>query len=72
MDANLENEIRADGFEVSSVLAMGEPSTEIIKLAKSSGALLKFTVTPSVPAARAVAIPTRKPPNAVAKNTAGK
>jgi universal stress protein A len=36
--ASLEDEIRADGFEVSSVLAMGEPSTEIIKLAKSSGA----------------------------------
>src|SRR5438445_13178844 len=36
--SNLEAEIRADGFEVSSVLAMGEPSTEIIKLAKSSGA----------------------------------
>jgi universal stress protein A len=36
--ANLEDEIRADGFEVSSVLAMGEPSTEIIKIAKSSGA----------------------------------
>jgi nucleotide-binding universal stress UspA family protein len=35
---NLEKEIREDGFEVSSVLAMGEPSTEIIKLAKSSGA----------------------------------
>jgi len=36
--AGLENELRTEGFEVSSVLAMGEPSTEIIKLAKSSGA----------------------------------
>jgi nucleotide-binding universal stress UspA family protein len=36
--ANLENELRSEGFEVSSVLAMGEPSTEIIKLARSSGA----------------------------------
>ena len=36
--ATLEGELRAEGFEVSSVLAMGEPSTEIIKLAKSSGA----------------------------------
>ena len=31
----LENELRAEGFEVSSVLAMGEPSTEIIKLART-------------------------------------
>ncbi len=30
---NLESELRAEGFEVSSVLAMGEPATEIIKLA---------------------------------------
>jgi nucleotide-binding universal stress UspA family protein len=36
--ADLEQELRAEGFEVSSVLAMGEPSTEIIKLAKASGA----------------------------------
>ena len=36
--AGLENDLRTEGFEVSSVLAMGEPSTEIIKLAKSSGA----------------------------------
>lgn len=36
--ASLEEELRREGFEVSSVLAMGEPSTEIIKLAKSSGA----------------------------------
>ncbi len=33
--ANLERELQAEGFEVSSVLAMGEPSTEIIKLARS-------------------------------------
>jgi nucleotide-binding universal stress UspA family protein len=31
---SLEQELRAEGFEVSSVLAMGEPSTEIIKLAQ--------------------------------------
>jgi nucleotide-binding universal stress UspA family protein len=31
---SLEQELRAEGFEVSSVLAMGEPSTEIIKLAR--------------------------------------
>jgi len=36
--ASLENELRSEGFEVSSVLAMGEPSTEIIKLVKTSGA----------------------------------
>lgn len=36
--ANLEKDLRAEGFEVSSVLAMGEPSTEIIKHAKASGA----------------------------------
>ena len=36
--ADLEKGLRTDGFEVSSVLAMGEPSTEIIKLAESSGA----------------------------------
>jgi nucleotide-binding universal stress UspA family protein len=33
--ATLERELQADGFEVSSVLAMGEPSTEIIKLARA-------------------------------------
>ncbi len=32
---NLERELRAEGFEVTSVLAMGEPSTEIIKLARA-------------------------------------
>ena len=31
----LEANLRAEGFEVSSVLAMGEPATEIIKLARS-------------------------------------
>lgn len=36
--AGLEETLRAEGFDVSSVLAMGEPSTEIIKVAKSSGA----------------------------------
>ena len=30
----LEQELRAEGFEVDSILAMGEPSTEIIKLAR--------------------------------------
>jgi universal stress protein A len=33
--ANLERELRAEGFEVSSILAMGEPWTEIIKLARA-------------------------------------
>jgi len=33
--ANLERELQAEGFEVSSVLAMGEPAEEIIKLARS-------------------------------------
>src|SRR2546423_6434814 len=31
---NLEEELRAEGFEVNSILAVGEPSTEIIKLAR--------------------------------------
>jgi nucleotide-binding universal stress UspA family protein len=31
----LETKLRAEGFEVSSVLAMGEPATEIIKLART-------------------------------------
>jgi nucleotide-binding universal stress UspA family protein len=31
----LEKELQAEGFEVHSVLAMGEPSTEIIKLARN-------------------------------------
>jgi nucleotide-binding universal stress UspA family protein len=33
--ANLERKLQAEGFEVSSVLAMGEPAEEIIKLARS-------------------------------------
>src|SRR5207244_12708284 len=33
--AGLESELRAEGFEVSSILARGEPSTEIIKLARA-------------------------------------
>ena len=40
--------------------------------ARNRPALPKLTVTPSAPAAIAVGIPTRKPPTAVAKNTAGK
>jgi nucleotide-binding universal stress UspA family protein len=32
---NLERDLRSEGFEVSSILAMGEPSTEIIKLART-------------------------------------
>lgn len=31
---SLEEELRAEGFKVHSILAMGEPSTEIIKLAR--------------------------------------
>src|SRR5258708_23135676 len=34
--ASLERELKAEGFEVSSVLAMCEPSTEIIKLARAA------------------------------------
>jgi nucleotide-binding universal stress UspA family protein len=33
----LEKELRSEGYEVSSVLAMGDPATEIIKLAGTSG-----------------------------------
>lgn len=33
--AGLEAQLRGEGFEVSSVLAMGEPATEIIKLART-------------------------------------
>jgi nucleotide-binding universal stress UspA family protein len=33
--AGLEKELQAEGFEVTSILAMGEPATEIIKLARS-------------------------------------
>jgi len=32
---SLQNELRAEGFDVRSVLAMGDPATEIIKLAGS-------------------------------------
>src|SRR5258708_34288926 len=39
--------------------------------AGSTAALLKLTPTRSAPPASDVAIPIRKPPNAVAKNTAG-
>src|ERR1700687_4004980 len=41
-------------------------------LAESAGAPLNWMLTPSAPPASAVTTPTRKPPNAVAKNTAGK
>ena len=34
--ANLEAELRSEGFEVDSLLAMGEPATEIIKLAQNA------------------------------------
>jgi nucleotide-binding universal stress UspA family protein len=33
--ANLERELQAEGFDVSSILAMGEPAEEIIKLART-------------------------------------
>lgn len=33
--AGLEKQLQAEGFEVSSILAMGEPATEIIKLART-------------------------------------
>jgi nucleotide-binding universal stress UspA family protein len=33
--ANLERQLQGEGFEVTSVLAMGEPAEEIIKLARS-------------------------------------
>ena len=35
--AGLERELQAEGFEVSSLLAMGDPATEIIKLSRNSG-----------------------------------
>ena len=34
---SVESELGAEGFEVSSVLAMGDPATEIIKLAEKAG-----------------------------------
>jgi nucleotide-binding universal stress UspA family protein len=33
--ANLERELQTEGFDVTSVLAMGEPAEEIIKLARA-------------------------------------
>ena len=36
----VETELSAEGFEVTSVLAMGDPATEIIKLAEKAGAEL--------------------------------
>ena len=33
--AELGDELRSEGYEVSAVLAMGEPATEIIKLART-------------------------------------
>jgi nucleotide-binding universal stress UspA family protein len=35
--AELEKELQAEGFEVSSTLEMGDPATEIIKLTKNTG-----------------------------------
>ena len=34
--ASLERELQEEGFEVSSVLQMGDPATEIIKLARAA------------------------------------
>jgi nucleotide-binding universal stress UspA family protein len=34
--AELEGELRAEGFETSSILAMGDPASEIIKIAQAS------------------------------------
>ncbi len=34
---SVEGELSGEGFEVDSVLAMGDPATEIIKLAEKSG-----------------------------------
>lgn len=36
----VETELSAEGFEVASVLALGDPATEIIKLAERAGAEL--------------------------------
>ncbi|MEY2563315.1 MAG: hypothetical protein QOH88_1508 [Verrucomicrobiota bacterium] len=33
--ADLERELKAEGFEVTSVLAMGEPAEEIVKLSRA-------------------------------------
>ncbi|MGI8436674.1 MAG: universal stress protein [Chthoniobacterales bacterium] len=35
--AQVQRELEAEGFEVSSVLAMGDPATEIVKLAEERG-----------------------------------
>ena len=37
---SVETELSTEGFEVTSVLAMGDPATEIIKLAEKAGAEL--------------------------------
>jgi nucleotide-binding universal stress UspA family protein len=34
--AELQGELGAEGFEVSSILAMGDPATEIIKIAEAN------------------------------------
>ena len=34
--AELESELRAEGFETNSILAMGDPAAEIIKIAHAS------------------------------------
>ncbi len=34
---NLERELKSEGFEVSSVLAMGDPAEQIIQTARSAG-----------------------------------
>ena len=36
--ASLESELRSEGFTVASVLANGDPATEIIKLSRTLGA----------------------------------
>src|SRR3954447_24213111 len=41
--AGLEEELRSEGFETTSVLAMGDPATEIIKLAKAPVELIAMT-----------------------------
>ncbi len=35
--AQVQGELEAEGFEVSSILAMGDPAAEIIKLAEKEG-----------------------------------
>lgn len=41
--AALEQELRGEGFDARSVLAMGDPATEIIKLAKPPVDLIAMT-----------------------------